>query len=164
MGSRVIARSSLPFDDWGFFKGHKSVEPETPVLRQTPVNLHHTALFFSSGLSFVWLRCLRWLNPIHLPSLSSSSFNHECDWCSHEADWGFNSCQLPARTRYPSSLPEQMAITFQLWKSSLSKHEDWDALPLISFLIDLVCGGSEGRFLGRLSCSRSSVKIIKYEH
>lgn len=78
--------------------------------------------------------------------LRSSSFNHECDWCSHEADWSFNSCQLPAHTRYPSSLLEQMAITFQLWKSSLYKHKDRVAQPLISFLIDLVSGGSEGRF------------------
>lgn len=41
----------------------------------------------------------------------------------------FNSHQLPAHTWYPSSLPEQMAITFQLWKSSLYKHrQDWDVL------------------------------------
>lgn len=72
--------------------------PWVPLNRHLSISI--TALLLS-GLSFVRSRRLRWLKPFHLPSPSSSSFNHECDWCSHEADWGFNSCQLPARTRYP---------------------------------------------------------------
>ena len=44
----------------------------------------------------------------------------------------FNSRRLPAHIWYPSSLPGQMAITFQLWKSSLYKHrQDWDALDQV---------------------------------
>lgn len=46
----------------------------------------------------------------------------------------FNSHRLPAHTWYPSSLLGQMAITFQLWKSSLYKHgQDWDALDQVLY-------------------------------
>ena len=56
----------------------------------------------------------------------------------------FNSRRLPAHIWYPSSLPGQMAITFQLWKSSLYKGKTetrWTkcSIPLIDSVSACVC-------------------------